>query len=1128
MNVLLVSQCDKRALVETRRILDQFAERRGDRTWQTSITQAGLDTLRKLLRKTARKNTAVACHWIRGRDYSELLWIVGDARQFNAEGAVPTNSTESDVLRREDENDWHSLRTIHRLSALASLLHDLGKACLSFQNRLLPSSPRHKNRYRHEWVSVRLFQAFVGRDDDATWLQRLVDAAGGEVDGEVFQACWLDRKNKRLLCDGLDEAANSNKPFASSGGLPQLAQAIAWLVLTHHRLPAMPCSATEAQPSRLWHGRPIPGVSSGELVAVMDRIDAEWNEPWGNKPLDRDADRVSDYWTFPHGLPVRTAKWRGRAGRIARGLLQDLQGASGSLHDPYIMHLSRLSLMLGDHHYSSLEALNERVQGDTGFPLFANTSRETGKLLQPLDEHLLGVEWHASHIVHSLPALDRHLSHLIGHRGLKKRGTDPVFRWQDKAADLAAAVRQSALNYGAFVVDMASTGCGKTLGNARIMNALADPAKGFRCAFAMGLRTLTLQTGRVFQTDLGLSDEDLAIRVGGAPGRGLFEYYEDLAERSGSASRQALLDETAHVVYEGDDRNPVLAHLRGDPDACRLVAAPLLVCTVDHLTPATEGLRGGRQIAPMLRLLTGDLVLDEPDDFDMDDLPALTRLVHWAGLLGAKVLLSSATLPPALVQGLFAAYLEGRRWFQRNRGEQLSAVASVCCLWVDEFFQNHADCPDVESFYQHHQAFAQSRVLKLGEQPVRRCAQLLALPKVFQSLDRERRRLEFASVLQKAALQMHEWHCVVDPKSGKRVSFGLIRMANIGPLYDVALNLFRLGVPSEIHIHLCVYHSQFPLFLRSRIEYQLDRVLDRRKENAVFDLPAVRRAVDAESARDQLFVVLGSPVTEVGRDHDYDWAVVEPSSMRSFIQLAGRVWRHRRDRVLGHPNLLICSGNLKQFDRPREPAYCHPGFESSGFCLRPHELRTLLSPWLDGECRMPIDSRLRVVSRPDAVRRPGSNLVDLEHVRMEHQMLQAGDRVLNAASFWARGGANLTGVMQQVQEFRKSVRPEVEVVWRPNGDGQVGLFRVEGGDRKVQKLYVPIGESQCQNVPDDAVRGDGVSPWLVGDLEQMMAEQSEDMDLSLDGFALKYARATLLDSERGWFWHSALGFTERA
>ena len=133
MNVLLVSQCSGRAINETRRILDQFAERRGEKVWQTSITQAGLDTLRKLLKASARKNTAVACHWIRGRDHSELLWIVGDASRFNAEGAVPTNATARDVLRRKDENDWHSQQDIYLLSAMAALLHDIGKACLAFQ-----------------------------------------------------------------------------------------------------------------------------------------------------------------------------------------------------------------------------------------------------------------------------------------------------------------------------------------------------------------------------------------------------------------------------------------------------------------------------------------------------------------------------------------------------------------------------------------------------------------------------------------------------------------------------------------------------------------------------------------------------------------------------------------------------------------------------------------------------------------------------------------------------------------------------------------------------------------------------------------------------------------------------------
>lgn len=176
MNILLICECDKRALKETGRILDQFAERRGKRTWQTPITKDGLDTLHRLLRETARNTTAVACYWIRGLDHIELLWVVRDARRFNSQGAVLPHTTQRNELRVEDENDWHHLPAISALTALAALLHDLGKATQAFQNRLHNAALRERNHYRHEWVSVRLFQAFVGRDDDAGWLQRLATA----------------------------------------------------------------------------------------------------------------------------------------------------------------------------------------------------------------------------------------------------------------------------------------------------------------------------------------------------------------------------------------------------------------------------------------------------------------------------------------------------------------------------------------------------------------------------------------------------------------------------------------------------------------------------------------------------------------------------------------------------------------------------------------------------------------------------------------------------------------------------------------------------------------------------------------------------------------------------------------
>jgi CRISPR-associated endonuclease/helicase Cas3 len=729
---------------------------------------------------------------------------------------------------------------------------------------------------------------------------------------------------------------------------------------------------------------------------------------------------------------------------------------------------------------------------------------------------------------------------------LKARSKDARFHWQDKAADLAASVRQHTFGKGAFIVNMASTGCGKTLANARIMNALAEPSQGMRCAFAIGLRTLTLQTGRSFQNDLGLNDNDLSILVGGTVSRDLFEYYEAKSEADGSASRQDLLEENSHVTFEGNDSDPVLCFLGQDKHVRKLLSAPLLVCTVDHLISATEGLRGGRQIAPMLRLMSGDLVLDEPDDFDIEDLPALTRLVYWAGLLGSRLLLSSATLPPALVEGLFLAYREGHQWFQKNRGQRPDEVPAICCLWVDEFRQTHADCGDVESFREKHQDFIVKRNEKLGMELVRRKAELLPLPNGFAMLSKKDRRTALALQFQKAALRLHKNHHSLDPHSGKRISFGLIRMANIDPLFDVAQALYQHGAPSGAHIHLCVYHSQFPLFVRSEIEYRLDTTLNRREEMAVFEQPEIRRIINACDAPDQLFVVLGSPVTEVGRDHDYDWAIVEPSSMRSLIQLAGRILRHRAHRLM-HVNMLVLEKNLRHFEHSGKAAYCRPGFEQGEgiFHLETHDLHGLLE-W-DAQNQLPVDARPRILPRSKELQ-PQKNLVDLEHARLRDQMLpiakpaprmnrfnkkQPGKVAyeLNASSFWHRKYAALTGVLQQEQKFRKEDLPYVEVVLLPNEDGDDYLLhRIAEGERKWKNLYepVPIDAAKNARIDDAAVHGNGITPWGNVDFMKAMTQQARDMDMSPRDFAEKFATVRLPMSTEGWYWHPVLGFSVKA
>ena len=55
MIVTFISQCEKKALSRTRRVLDAYANRIGDNVWQTIITEEGLLMVKKLLRGTASK-----------------------------------------------------------------------------------------------------------------------------------------------------------------------------------------------------------------------------------------------------------------------------------------------------------------------------------------------------------------------------------------------------------------------------------------------------------------------------------------------------------------------------------------------------------------------------------------------------------------------------------------------------------------------------------------------------------------------------------------------------------------------------------------------------------------------------------------------------------------------------------------------------------------------------------------------------------------------------------------------------------------------------------------------------------------------------------------------------------------
>ncbi len=1083
MMVTFISQCEKKSLNKTRRVLDAFANRIGNRTWQTVITNEGLQAVKKLLRKTASKNTAVSCHWIRSRSRSELVWVVGNRSKFNAEGVVPVNYTQVDVLQNHKESNWHNLDVIALLSGIAGLFHDFGKANVLFQDKLDPTSKgKNWEPYRHEWVSLRLFQAFVGDQTDKEWLQRLNTVT------ENVESVTLEKLKK-------DPLQTINNPFSN---LPPIAKLVAWLIVSHHKLPVYPSDK---------------GSNSPEFADINQWFDNKFDSLWNSKNSDDDWDEQvrKDNWIFPHGTPLLSVTWQEKARSLAsRALLCQRLFEEDWFNNRFTTHLSRLVLMLADHYYSSLDTTVQWQ--DQRYKSYANT--DNGILKQKLDEHNIGVASNAyllarklSHLKASLPTLDYD-------RKFTKQTTVKKFIWQNKAYNLAKSLSEQSENYGFFGINMASTGLGKTLSNARIMHALSGN-KGCRFNVALGLRTLTLQTGDALAERLQLDETELAVLIGSQAVKTLHQNKSAEAKfhaQNGSESLGKLLMDELHIEYKGALNDGVLSKWLGKNTKLeKLLNAPVLVSTIDYLIPATEGTRGGKQIAPMLRLLTSDLVLDEPDDFGLEDLPALCRLVNWAGVLGSRVLLSTATMPPALAYALFEAYQAGRKDFTKVNGS-LGEMATVCCAWFDEFGCTSGLVNDKHTFRDEHTRFVDKRISKLSkEKQTLRKALLLPIScsKPDEALD------TFSTTIQSAIQKLHQAHHQKH-LTEKTVSIGLVRMANINPLIAVAKKLFLLEPDENTRIHYCVYHSQFPLAVRSHIEAKLDATLTRHDQEIIWQQPEIKKAIEHYSEQHHIFVVLATSVAEVGRDHDYDWAIAEPSSMRSLIQLAGRIQRHRKQEPKTE-NLYILSQNFKAL-KNISPAYARPGFETSQRKYISHDLTDLLKKkdYQDINAIPRIQKPIGKIEKEDD---KFKDFVQLEQWALFQRLLGTGKEENNAKHWW-ENQPTWCGVLQRVQPFRRS-SPDAPYCLYSEEDND-DLFWAKKDETNKPATYPETDVIETQEI----MIANGNQSWMTLQVEDIYSELSKNLEVNRMYISKVFGELRLREDKNkviDWKYHPVLG-----
>ncbi len=838
MHVVLISACEKRALKRSRALLDSYAIRAGERTWTSPMTLEGLQELRAALKRTASRQTAVACYRNEGMRRMKLLWVVGSTRHFGPHGHFPVGT-----IRRKESVVPTWVRHAALLADAAGQGHDVGKASIAFQRKLQDATAPQKDSIRHEWVSLKVIQALrEGADWETAW-RRLED-----------------RKERESI------------PFAEQG-LTNILDAFDFLVVSHHGLLG-PKKAGDGAMSCTNHVRSDPPFDPAQYRP--------------RAPLPATA------------LALLHKKLR-RLEKIIPS-----EGVAAPLYWRALSLVARASLIFADHYISSLSKPKPAE-------LYANTKQKSDKIGrapdQPLDQHLSDVSGMAGRMTYRLATLRLPGLSSEAIEQIMARTENPLFAWQDRAAAALETARRSSQR-PALILNLAGTGAGKTRMNAKSACALAGE-RPVRFATALNLRTLTLQTGDAYREQLGIGPDELACVIGDAIATRLHE----------SAKRQEATE------FADEDENPVDVEFESigetffipawiepftekKPHLRPVIGAPVLASTVDFLIAAGEPHRQGHHVLALLRLVDSDLILDEIDSYDPKAMVAVLRLVQMAGLFGRNVISSSATLARPVANALYRAYRSGIAMRAALEGQAESSF--LCALIDDRLDPEVFVCREPSEFTERYDA----RIVRLLVALEGRALRIPRLATIAKPT-------AWHEAIAREVAQLHEDNAWPFAQTGQRVSFGLVRIANIRPAIETA----RFLAARFPNAQVACYHAQDFTLRRFLKEKRLDRLLTRKNGDDHIEADAdIRARVARTESPNVLFIVVATPVEEIGRDHDFDWAVIEPSSTQSIVQTAGRVNRHRRlSRTT--PNVAILQYNFRKV-RGKNTVFTRPGLET--------------------------------------------------------------------------------------------------------------------------------------------------------------------------------------------------------
>lgn len=785
---------------------------------------------------------------------------------------------------------------ISAVATISAIFHDIGKNTVGFQSMLrYKGDKKTKQIIRHEFVSYIILSwitrpsgnlstdyLFLKSLSDGSWIEHIDEFTGFITTDKDTVYDFL--KNEIIWKDvfSTDHYSDDRK----------LIEAVKFVVLTHHIMISYNVGRSSFHPSFFESG---VGNSKGAFIR------GDINNP---EISQEDADRLEELFRFMKTyntsggfLPVTSKKntrvdvintrFLNVISRIASSFIPFFQShhewklSGGTCFDAALV--ARNFMIMGDNKASSLSVELPCMETKKNSIAYANTKNNTGALGDDLITHLTRVILHThkalkavSYIVNEIPGNE--MPEII-------TGPSPdAYAWQNKSVE---AVREFE-NGGFIAFVIAGTGSGKTIANMKILSAVSD---NIRATTILPLMSLTSQTFDSYKDDMGLTSQQVAIVMGEQiSSRMTCEAADETFLQNGSDEESIENIGQSQLKTEtiNDHRGltiPDVLHVSSGGNRQALdvfLTYPVIASTADMLIPGVD-LSNKRGMATYLRSVTSDLIIDELDNYSYEDQIILSRLVYQAGLMGRKVIISSATLPPELVDMLAECYKAGYEGYV-----EFFSIPFECSVAIISECQ--AKLVPIKDFNEKYNGFIADQIAQMESLPVRRRL------KTFD-FDGGAWHEEFLS----EALFLHSQNMI--PES--RTSFGVIRLNRVDDV--ISLTRFLLNNPCvPENVRVACLHARFPKVVRNQLDKAFKEILSRKNGKSPIENEHFKKHV----YNDLIVIIVTSNIVETGRDFDFDWAVSEPCSEHSLVQLAGRVRRHRPEEYL-ETNMSMSETSIK-------------------------------------------------------------------------------------------------------------------------------------------------------------------------------------------------------------------------